>query len=285
MGHIIPDLSIASLFGIRALTDAGCNVTFDRERCTVQYNGKIILSGGKDPAMNLWTLPLGSNGMTSHHIHDAILLAAPVCTDAHAYLSTKIAFFTHTVQTKANSTRFAHQSLCSPKISTLLKAIQRGYLKCCPNLTAKEVSKYLNQSPATVKGHMKCPRQGIRSTQTRGSLTNATNVTTADLPIIAHDNDDDNNSSHFAPQGGNQHSNATVIEANDGSTRGANLFCFGAFADKQMGTLCNNLTGIFPFISLEGNHCFLIVCDSGPPHFGFQRRHNLCSIQAAILAT
>ena len=123
MGHNIPGLSIASLFDIRALTDAGCNVTFDRERCTVQYNGKIILSGGKDPATDLWTLPLSSKGMTSHHVHNAILPAAPVCINAHANLSTQIAFFAHTVQTKAYSICFAHQSLCSPKISTLLKAI------------------------------------------------------------------------------------------------------------------------------------------------------------------
>jgi hypothetical protein len=99
MGHIIPNLSIASLFGIWALTDAGCKVTFDRERCTVQYNGKIILSGWKDPATDLWALPLGSNGMTSHHVHEGILPAAFVCTDIHAYLSTQIAFVTHTVQT------------------------------------------------------------------------------------------------------------------------------------------------------------------------------------------
>ncbi len=38
-----------------------------------------------------------------------------------------------------------------------------------------------------------------------------------------------------------------------------NMFVFGAFADKQMGTLYLNLTGTFPFISLEGNVCFLIV--------------------------
>jgi hypothetical protein len=106
---------------------------------------------------------------------------------------------------------------------------------------------------------MKRPCQGIQSTQTRRSCTNATNVTTADLLIIAHDNDDNDNLSHFAPQGGNPHSNANVIEANNGSTRDANLFCFAAFADKQTGTLYNNLTSTFPFISLEGNVCFLIV--------------------------
>ena len=40
--HIIPDLSIVSLFGIRVLTEAGCEVTFDKKFFTVRYNGTII---------------------------------------------------------------------------------------------------------------------------------------------------------------------------------------------------------------------------------------------------
>jgi hypothetical protein len=128
MGHIIPDLSIVSLFGIQVLTDASCKVVFDPYHCTVKYNGRVILVGGKDLDTNLWTL-LGSTSMTSHCIDVAIPQAAPVYADAHARLSTQIAFFTHTVQTKANSIRFAHQALCSPKVSMLLKAIQRGYLE------------------------------------------------------------------------------------------------------------------------------------------------------------
>jgi hypothetical protein len=40
----------------------------------------------------------------------------------------------------------------------------------------------------------------------------------------------------------------------------ANIFClFAAFADKRTRILYNDLTGTFPFISLEGNVCFLIV--------------------------
>jgi hypothetical protein len=39
VGHIVPELSIASLFGIRILTAAGCTVTFDIEKCVVKYNG------------------------------------------------------------------------------------------------------------------------------------------------------------------------------------------------------------------------------------------------------
>ncbi len=44
-GHIIPDLSIALLFGIQILTEAGCDVTFTKGDCIVRYNGKIILRG------------------------------------------------------------------------------------------------------------------------------------------------------------------------------------------------------------------------------------------------
>jgi hypothetical protein len=37
-GHIIPELSVASLFGIRVLTDVGCTVTFDVDKCVVYFN-------------------------------------------------------------------------------------------------------------------------------------------------------------------------------------------------------------------------------------------------------
>jgi hypothetical protein len=39
----------------------------------------------------------------------------------------------------------------------------------------------------------------------------------------------------------------------------ANVFCFGAFADKNNGVVYNKLTGSFPFISLDGSICLLIM--------------------------
>jgi hypothetical protein len=50
---------------------------------------------------------------------------------------------------------------------------------------------------------------------------------------------------------------ANVIESNDDST--ANVFIFAAFADKRTGVLYSNLTGTFPFMSLERNVYFLVV--------------------------
>ena len=39
----------------------------------------------------------------------------------------------------------------------------------------------------------------------------------------------------------------------------ANVFFFGAFADKQSGVMYNDLTGNFPFMSLDGSVCFRVM--------------------------
>jgi hypothetical protein len=61
--------------------------------------------------------------------------------------------------------------------------------------------------------------------------------------------------SHASNQSNLQPTN--IIEPNEETT--ANVFCFAAFADKHTGVLYSNLTGTFPFMSLEGNVCFLVV--------------------------
>jgi hypothetical protein len=39
----------------------------------------------------------------------------------------------------------------------------------------------------------------------------------------------------------------------------ANVFCFGAFADKISGVVYNDLTGNFPFMSIDGSVCFFVL--------------------------
>ncbi len=57
-GHIMPDMTTASHFGIRVLCKAGCKVLFDNDKCYVIYDGKVIFTGYKDLASNLWLLPI-----------------------------------------------------------------------------------------------------------------------------------------------------------------------------------------------------------------------------------
>ncbi len=39
----------------------------------------------------------------------------------------------------------------------------------------------------------------------------------------------------------------------------ANVFCFGAFADRHSGIVYNDLTGNVPLMSYNGSVCYLVV--------------------------
>jgi hypothetical protein len=128
VGHVLPNLAVASLIGIRPLCNARCTVTFDDDKCGVLYNGNLILRGWKDAAMDLWTLPINPGPMQtaqqrSAPIFDRSLHEIP--TDIHH--GVHLATFTHSIKTRANGVKFSHQSLCNPKISTLLKAVCKGF--------------------------------------------------------------------------------------------------------------------------------------------------------------
>jgi hypothetical protein len=101
---------------------------------------------------------------------------------------------------------------------------------------------------------MKRPRQGIRSTRhhTIAPLSVAPPIAIIGNNTMLDDFDYELNHQHMT------HTGVNVI-ANDDSPTDANLFCFAAFADKHTGTVYNDLTGLFPFLSLEGNICFLMV--------------------------
>jgi hypothetical protein len=133
---------------------------------------------------------------------------------------------------------------------TLLKAVRRGFLDGCPNLSEKLINKYLNASPATAKGHMKRPRHGIRSTTPKPVLP------TRILPI----GDDHIPPIHLPrPPVIQAPTMPNLIGDDDDDASIANVFCFGAFADKQSGVMYNDLTGNFPFMSLDGSVCFLVM--------------------------
>ncbi len=171
-----------------------------------------------------------------------------------------VAMFTHSVRTRANTVKFGHQAMCNPKISSLLKALRKGFLKGCPNLSEELVTKYLNPSPATAKGHMKRPRKGIRSTSKKAK-TKGGDIQTVPVPIpqvappvLPQYNEEPQ------PYPGPAHD--TRIEGiniipDDESI--ANVFCFGAFTDKISGVVYNDLSGKFPFMSIDGSLCFFVL--------------------------
>jgi hypothetical protein len=146
-----------------------------------------------------------------------------------------------------------HQSLCNPLITSLIKAINAGFLRGAPHLNAKSIQKYLMPSPATSKGHMKWPCKGLQSTTpkpNRPSLPRPPYAPSICHPVMPGLTPDDNNNNN----NNNKPQPAFIDDIDDESI--ANVFCFGTFADKNTSVIYNNCTGNFPFMSLDGNICF-----------------------------
>jgi hypothetical protein len=170
-----------------------------------------------------------------------------------------MATFTHSVQTQANAIKCAHQSLCNPKISTLLKANCRGFLKGCPNLLETLVLKYLKPSLAKTKGHMKGPHHSIRSTRPKkgGEAVVLPEPVPQIAPPILPLFKPGDIPAFLRPAHGTRQG-ANVIR-DDGDESVANIFCFGAFPDRHSGVVYHNLTGSIPFMSFDGSICFCVL--------------------------
>jgi hypothetical protein len=107
---------------------------------------------------------------------------------------------------------------------------------------------------------MKRPHQGIRSTtepQPRSPPTKKQGPTVQVAQIEDEDSWMENISEPSFHEDPRDHGPSAIVEDDDSSV--GNIFCFAAFADKHTGVLYNDLTGSFPYMSLEGNVCFLIV--------------------------
>ena len=125
----------------------------------------------------------------------------------------------------------------SPKISSLLKAVRKGFLKGYPNMTKMLILNYLNPSAATAKGHMKRQGNGIQSTQPKlGRHVPPTNVPGPHLKPVPHIAP----LVHLAlpiqpvyPLPANEEQPGPNIIADDGDESIVNIFCFGAFANKK----------------------------------------------------
>jgi hypothetical protein len=256
VGHIVPNLAIALLIGICLLCNAGCIVVFDKYKCDVWYNGKIILTEPCNKSTKLWTLPLVAQDQ-----HMSLNTAPPV--PRHTVpLNLYIASFTHSVRTRVNTVKFAHQLLGNPCISTLLKAIQRGFIWGCPNTSKKLVLKYLNLSPATAKGHMKRPRHGIHSTTPKTAAVPPLHVIIDTLivlvpPLLLVASNDTGGDWIEPPLDHQPGPNVNIDDNGDGSV--ANIFAFGVFADKHSSIVYHNLTGLFLLMSLDGSVCFFVL--------------------------
>jgi hypothetical protein len=142
---------------------------------------------------------------------------------------------------KSKLIQFLHQCAFSPPPSTWIKPSTMI-------LTADAVRKYLPDSTATAKGHLKKTPAGVRSTQPKQPR----------IEILI-------------PQGMVVPANAKIklIPVNDNQdlfpakelNKLSHVFCWAALADQINSTAYTDLTGWFPTISLENNQYVFVAYD------------------------
>jgi hypothetical protein len=145
--HIVPALDSSSLVSIGQLCDSGCIVKFNATNVTVHYNDCLVLTGTRTPATRLW------------HIDPP---TPPQLDSANGAVGSA---------TPAEVIAFAHASLFSPALSTLEKAIDKGYLINFPGLTKAGLRKHPPRLIPMVKGHLDHNRQNQCSTKPKPAPT------------------------------------------------------------------------------------------------------------------
>jgi hypothetical protein len=107
---------------------------------------------------------------------------------------------------------------------------------------------------------MKHPRHGIQSTTPKAGAVPALNVPVITFPTApapsVHSKDTSVYKELMPINGANEHH---LIISEDEEESIANIFAFGAFADNNNGILYHDLTGLFPFMSLDGIVCFFVL--------------------------
>ena len=141
--HLFPALQNTSLLSIHKLCEAGCQALFTQDDVTITYRGQTLLKGNCCPVTKLWQVPLQTKRL--HH-------------QANSITGTNNA---------AEMVKFSHAALFSPKDSTLLKALEKHYVKGFPGLTAQTLKKYPPKSVATAKGHLDQSRANQNSTKVK----------------------------------------------------------------------------------------------------------------------
>jgi hypothetical protein len=148
LAHIFPDLHGHALLSIGTFCDAGCTATFSATEVTIDYQGRTVLTGTRDPP-GLWKTTQQPTTATTEYMANG------------AYSS----------QLKSNAVKFLHAACFSPTTSTWTKAINHGFFRSWPMLTAKTVRQHLPKSVATAMGHMDQSRKNQRSIKLRSKPT------------------------------------------------------------------------------------------------------------------
>eukprot|EP00804_Cyclotella_cryptica_P019523 CCRYP_006659-RA/>CCRYP_006659-RA protein AED:0.42 eAED:0.40 QI:0/0/0/0.5/1/1/2/0/378 len=225
LAHVVPGLAHSSLLSIKQLCNNGCHVLFTKQDCKVYHKAELMLVGKRHPATGLWVVPTNSH---------------PISTTPPSAFASHAAHNAYQTTSKAKLIQYLQQCAFSSPPSTWIKAINNNQFATWPGLIADAVRRYLPDSTATAKGHMKKTPAGVRSTRTTPNPTNQRQ------PSTSPPSPPPNHYDLFPP-----HELNTINH----------IFCWAALADQINGTTYTDLTGRSPTMSLENKQYIFVAYD------------------------
>ena len=230
--RVFDELKSGNLLSIGQLCDNNCTATFNKQSMHVNNaNGEEVLQGPRDARTGLWTVQIPmSNSVTAAKPPDR--KGATVET-ANGVIRKKT--------TKSELAEYIHASLGSPAPSTLIDAVNKGFLTSIPGLDADLIQNHLPKSIASMKGHLQQTRQNIQSTKPI-------------CPVIKQENP---SSPAIKPEIDN------LLVLDEGPVK-TNEIMAAIIDTSQPGKVYGDLTGRYPIESNKGNNYILVIyhCDA-----------------------
>ncbi len=135
---------VQNLLGISPFADKGCTAVFTAQNFKLFHKGDKPIMIGTRQAHNLWRVARPAQQQQHHSLP--------------TYEANQVKLLHHTAQSIAEHIRFVHACLGNPPPTTFLRAVVRGYItrpNQFPRLTTKNVRKYMPNSEATARGHLR----------------------------------------------------------------------------------------------------------------------------------
>lgn len=160
IAHLFPGLTSHSLLSIGQLCNAGCRAIFDTNSVKISYEDETILAGDRNHQTGLWMIPVEVQQELTQEANNAIDDGTFVHeTEFHQ------ANFINGPNKAAELVAFAHATLFSPALTTLMKAVKNNFLIGFPGLTAAALLNHPPITAATAQGHLDQVRKNQRSTK------------------------------------------------------------------------------------------------------------------------
>jgi hypothetical protein len=243
--HVFPELNGHALLSIGTFCDTGCTALFTATAVVIEKDGKIVLTGQRQPP-GLWK--------TEENMKCTMLKETNPWTANGAY----------TTQLRRNAIKFMHASVFSPTTATWTKAIDAGNFHSWPGLSSTAVRKLLPKSMATAMGHTDQQRKNVRSTKPLLKPSSKPSASREDewitvgknkqrpkpLPTIGEHSKSDPESDDVTQ----------ALADQSPSLEDTNSYAFSSIVDiEQTGKSYSDLTGRFPVRSERGNLYILVV--------------------------